>query len=134
MAKRRAGSQNVTLTPDHEKSRVTLTSLHAGGVPHMVGKLLTRATTMLMTSPQSELCTKRYEFSKLRKSLFQEFWDSQLGSLETKWHLGVGPMAIHKEYYKGEGSGFLQVQAMVNLMNLCLFVIHPCTKSVPTMH
>jgi hypothetical protein len=27
----------------------------------------------------------------------------QLGSPMTKWHLGVGFMANHKEYYKGEG-------------------------------
>jgi len=31
-------------------------------------------------------------------------WDSR-----TKWHLGVGPMAMHKIYYKREGGGFLQV-------------------------
>jgi hypothetical protein len=29
-----------------------------------------------------------------------------LGSLGTKWHLGVGPMARHIVYYKGEGGGF----------------------------
>ncbi len=32
-----------------------------------------------------------------------------LGSLKTKWHLGVGPMVRHKRYYKGEGGGFPQV-------------------------
>jgi hypothetical protein len=31
------------------------------------------------------------------------------GSLRTKWHLSVGPMARHKVYYKGEGGGFPQV-------------------------
>jgi hypothetical protein len=31
------------------------------------------------------------------------------GSLGTKWHLGVGPVAKHREYYKGEGGGFPQV-------------------------
>jgi hypothetical protein len=29
-----------------------------------------------------------------------------LGSPETKWHLGAGPMAKHRKYYKGEGGGF----------------------------
>jgi hypothetical protein len=35
-------------------------------------------------------------------------WISRLplGSPGTKWHLGVGPMAKHKVYYKGEGGGF----------------------------
>jgi len=33
-----------------------------------------------------------------------------LGSPGTKGHLGVGPMARHIIYYKGEGGGFPQVQ------------------------
>jgi hypothetical protein len=56
-------------------------------------------------------------------------WD--LGS---KWHLGVGPMARHREYCKGEGGGFPQVWAVVSLVSLCLLVLHLCTKSVLIMH
>jgi len=33
----------------------------------------------------------------------------QLGSPRTKWHLGASPVAMHKEYYKGEGGDFPQV-------------------------
>jgi hypothetical protein len=33
------------------------------------------------------------------------------GSLKPRWHLGVGLMARHKVYYKGEGGAFPQVQA-----------------------
>jgi len=33
----------------------------------------------------------------------------RLGSPMTKWHLGAGPMARHRVYYKGEGGGFPQV-------------------------
>jgi hypothetical protein len=51
-----------------------------------------------------------------------------LGNPRKKWHLDVGPMARHKIYYKGEGGGFLQVQAMVSLVSLWLPVAHPCTK------
>ncbi len=51
-----------------------------------------------------------------------------LGSLGTKWHLSVGPMAKHKVYYKGEGDGFPQVWAVVNLVSSCLPMIRPCTK------
>jgi hypothetical protein len=40
----------------------------------------------------------------------------------------------HRKYYKGEGGGFPQVQAVVNLVNLCLLVAYPCIKSVPAMH
>jgi hypothetical protein len=46
------------------------------------------------------------------------------GSPETKCHLDVGLMERHKVYYKGEGDGFPQVQAVVS----------PSTKSAPTMH
>jgi hypothetical protein len=53
-----------------------------------------------------------------------------LGSLRTKWHLGVGPMARHIVYYiiRGEGDGFPQVRAMMSLVNPCLLVARPCTK------
>ncbi len=47
MAKRRVGSQTANLTPDHKKSEIDPIYLAAGGVPHTVGKLLTRATTLL---------------------------------------------------------------------------------------
>jgi hypothetical protein len=57
-----------------------------------------------------------------------------LGSPGTKWHLGAGPLVKHKIYYKGEGGGFPQVRALVNLMSLCLFVARWCTKSVLVMH
>jgi len=51
-----------------------------------------------------------------------------LGSPETKWHLGAGPVARHKVYYKGKSDGFFQVQVVMNLVNLCLLVLRPCTK------
>jgi len=40
-----------------------------------------------------------------------------LGNLGTKCHLDVGLMEGHKVYYKGEGGGFSQVQAVVSLVN-----------------
>jgi hypothetical protein len=79
-----------------------------------------------------------------QESQFWEFWDSQLGNFGTTWHLNATPMINNKEYYKGEGGGFPQVRAVVNLvsscmfvvslMNLCMHVARPCTKSAPTMH
>jgi hypothetical protein len=39
MAKRKVESQIVNLIPDHKKSGITLISLRAGGVSHIVGKL-----------------------------------------------------------------------------------------------
>jgi hypothetical protein len=72
--------------------------------------------------------------SKVAKVLIKGISKLQLGSSGTKWHLGVGSVARHKEYYKEEGGGFPQVWAVVNLVNSCLLVIRSCTKIVPTMH
>jgi hypothetical protein len=47
------------------------------------------------------------------------------GSFETKCHLDVGLVERHKVYYKGEGDGFPQVQAMVNLVSPNLPVDRP---------
>jgi len=50
------------------------------------------------------------------------------GSPKTKWHLGVGHVARHKVYYKGEGGGFPQIQIVVSFVNSCLPMARPCTK------
>jgi hypothetical protein len=55
MAKRKAESQTASLTPDYEMSGNDLTSVRAGGVRHIVGKLLTRATTLLKTLSRSKV-------------------------------------------------------------------------------
>jgi hypothetical protein len=47
MAKRKVGSQTGSLTPDHEKLGIDPTSMCASGMRHTVGKLSTRATTLL---------------------------------------------------------------------------------------
>jgi hypothetical protein len=39
-----------------------------------------------------------------------------------------------REYYKGEGGGFPQVQAVVSLVSLSLHVARSSTKSAQTMH
>jgi len=46
-----------------------------------------------------------------------------LGNPGTKSHLNVGLMEKHKVYYKGEGGGFPQVRAVVNLVNPSLFMV-----------
>ncbi len=57
-----------------------------------------------------------------------------LGSPGTKCHLDVSLVERHIVYYKGEGGGFPQVRAMVNLVSLSLFMARPNTKSAQTMH
>jgi len=55
------------------------------------------------------------------------------GSLGAKCHLDVGLMERHKVYYKGEGGGFPQVQAVVSFVSLSLPVTRPNTKNAPAM-
>jgi len=48
----------------------------------------------------------------------------------TKCHLDVGLVERHRVYYKGEGGGFLQVRAVVNLVTPSLPMACPSTKSL----
>jgi hypothetical protein len=96
---------------------------------HTIEKLLTRATTLLQTSSQSKVFTQSYEAPKLRETQLCEFWDSR-----DKMPFRCGPCGEAQVYYKGEGGGFPQVRAMVNLVSLNLLVACPNTKNVPTMH
>ncbi len=45
--KKRSGVKIGNLTLEHKKSRIDLTSMRAGGMQHAIGKLSTRATTLL---------------------------------------------------------------------------------------
>jgi hypothetical protein len=54
-----------------------------------------------------------------------------LGSLGTKSHSDVGVVERHKEYYMGEGGGFLRVWATMNLVSLELPMVCFSTKGVP---
>ncbi len=56
-------------------------------------------------------------------------WESQ-----DKMTFGSSPVARHKEYYKGEGGDFSQVQVVMSFVSTCLFVVCSCTKGAPTMH
>jgi len=98
MAKRRAGSQIANLTPDHKKSVIDPIYLVLGGVPHIVGKISTRATTLLQTAPQSEVCSQSYGAPKSRESQLAGFRDSHSGVPGEKSHLDVGFVASHRVY------------------------------------
>jgi hypothetical protein len=51
-----------------------------------------------------------------------------------KCHLDAGLVTSHRIYYKAEGGGLPQVRAMVNLVNLSLFMVRPSSKNVQIMH
>jgi hypothetical protein len=56
------------------------------------------------------------------------------GSPMTKWHLGASLVDRHKVYYKGEGGGFAQIQAVVSLLSPSSPRVSPSTKNAPTMY
>jgi hypothetical protein len=106
MAKRRAGSRITNLTPDQKKSGIDPIYLAADDVPHTVGKLSTRATTLLQTVLRFEVCSQSYRAPKSRESRLVRFQDSHAGVPGEKSHLDVGPVERSRVYYKGEGGGF----------------------------
>jgi hypothetical protein len=108
--------------------------LHSGGVPHIVGKLSMRVTTLPYISSQSEVFTQNYGPPKLQESQFWEFQNFNLGVLGQNDIWVLAPWLGIENNTKGEGDGFSQIRAMVSLVNSCLLVVRPCTKSAPTTH
>jgi hypothetical protein len=71
-----------------------------------LGKLLTRATTLLQTASQSEVCTRSYAPPKLRESQLWEFRDSHLEVSRQK-AIWMWPLVERRKiYYKGKGGYF----------------------------
>jgi hypothetical protein len=105
-----------------------------GRATYIIGNLLMKVIIFFKTSPQSKVYTKSYKCPKWQKFQFQEFWNSQLGSTE-KNDVWVQPLwLVTKNTTRGKAVASLQVRVMVSLMNPCMFMVHPCTISVPTMH
>jgi hypothetical protein len=79
----------------------------------------------------AKLCT-----SKVAGVLVVGISGFPLGSPRTKSHLDVAPMESSKVYYKGEGGGFPQVQAMVSLVcpNCPWLVLTPKVLKLCTNH
>jgi hypothetical protein len=119
MGKRRAGSQTGSLTPDHKKSGIDLFPTSELRVRYVVGKISTRATSLIQTSSRSDLAVRSYELPKSWDSTRDSFGTIsglQLGSPGKKSHLDVVLMRCRREYYMGEGGGFPRVEAVVCLV------------------
>jgi hypothetical protein len=102
-------------------------------MPHTVGKLLTRDTTLLHTSYQLEVFRESYGPSKLRESQVWEFQDSHLGVL------GQNAIWIWPSWrgikYTIKGKWWLPPS--LSRGESCeseLPMARPSTKSAPTMH
>ncbi len=74
--KKKVKNQTVSLTPDHQKLGIDPTSRRASGVRHVIGKLSTRATSLLQTSSQSEVWAKNYDSTQWWESKPGQFRDS----------------------------------------------------------
>jgi hypothetical protein len=115
MGKRRAGSQTASLTPDHQKSVIDVLPTSELRVRDVVGKIWTRATSLVQTSLRSDLEVGSYERPKSRDN-FGTISGLQLGSPGKKSHLDVVFEMWHREYYMGEGGGFPRIRAVVSLV------------------
>jgi hypothetical protein len=110
MGKRRAGSQTGSLTPDHKKSGIDIFPTSELKVRYVVGKISTRATSLIQTSLRSDFAIESYELPKSRDSTQDSFGTIsglQLGSPGKKSHLDVVPETWRKEYYREYGGGIL---------------------------
>jgi hypothetical protein len=88
-------------------------------VQYVVGKISTRATSLVQTLLQSDFAVGSYELPKSRDSNWDNFGTIsglQLGSPGKKNHLDVVPEMWRREYYMGEGGGFPQVRAVMCLV------------------
>jgi len=109
MGKRRAASQIDNLTPDHQKSGIDLFLTSELKVRYFVGKMTTRATSLVETLLRSDFAVGSYELPKSRDSTRDNFGTIsglQLGSPRKKSHLDVVPEMWRREYFMGEGGGF----------------------------
>jgi hypothetical protein len=122
--------------PTTKKSGIDPIYLAAGGVLHTVGKLSTRATTLLQTTSRSEVFLQSYGAPKSQESHLARFRDLHSGVSGEKNHLDVAFVASHRVYYKGEGGGFPQVRAVVSLVCPCYLwlVLAPRVLQLCTNH
>jgi hypothetical protein len=134
MAKRRDGSQTVSLIPDKKKLGIDPIYLAFEDMRHIIGELLMRATTLLQTTSRSEVRSQSYGVPKSWESQPAQFQDSHLGVLGEKNHLDVGSMTNHRVYYKGEGCGVPPSPGCGEFNVSVLPMVCPSTKGAPTMH
>ncbi len=72
-------------------------------VRYVVGKISSRATSLIQTSSRSDFSVESYELSKSRDSTRDSFGTVsglQPGSPGKKWHSGGGATESHKVYYR----------------------------------
>jgi len=106
------------------------------GLRHGVGKLSTRATTLLQIASRSEIFSQSYGGFKVSGVPFGAIPGLPRWSPGKNSHLDVGSVESHRVYYKGEGGGFPQVRAVVSLVCPCCpwLVLAPRVFQLCTNH
>ncbi|CAM6008978.1 unnamed protein product [Sphagnum balticum] len=133
MAKRRAGSQIASLTPDQKKSGIDPIYLASDNVPYTVEKLLTRATTLLQTALRSEVYSQSYGAPKLRESPLARFRDSHAGVSGQKAIWMWPPWRGNEYTIRGKVVASPSPGRDESCVSM-LPVAHPSTKGASTMH
>jgi len=136
MAKRRAGNQTASLTPDHKRSGIDLFPMSDSGVRHGIGKALDENYNFALDRIAIGGLLAKLWGSKVPRVPFSTILRLPLGSPGKNSHLDVGFVESHKVYYKGEGGGFPQVRAVVSLVCPCCpwLVLAPRVLQLCTNH
>jgi hypothetical protein len=116
MAKRKAGSQIGSLIPDHQKSGIDPISLHAAMCNIPLERF--RQRLQLCFRPRRNRRSAQ-EVMRLQSHGTPNCWNFETPTWESwdKKPFGCGPRGEARNiYYKEEGGGFPQVQAVVSLV------------------
>jgi hypothetical protein len=119
----------ANLIPDQKKSGIDPIYLAADDVPHIVGNLSTRVTTLLQTALRSEVCSQSYGAPNSRESRLAGFRDSRDRKAIWMWAPWRGPeYTIRGKVVASPSPG--RGESCVSVLP----VARPSTKSAPTMH
>jgi hypothetical protein len=103
-------------------------------VLHGVGKISTRATTLVQTSSRSNSEVGSYGGSNFRESRRDDFGTISglhFGSPENLCHLGEAPTGHHRVYYREYGGGILSSPGRGESYGLKCPWLVPTLKGVP---
>jgi len=133
MAKRRVGSRTASLTPDHKKSEID--PIYRGRATYR-WKALDESYNFALDHIAIRGLLAKLWGSKVVGVPFGAISGLPLGSPGKNSHLDVASMESYRVYYKGEGGGFPQVRAVVNLVCPCCpwLVLAPRVLQLCTNH
>jgi hypothetical protein len=135
MAKRRAGSRTVSLTPDH-KSRESTRFTWLQMARHILLESSRRELQLCFRPRRDPRSVGKVMGLQSPGSPNWRDFGSPVGVPGEKSHLDVGPVERCRVYYKGGSGGFPQVWAVVSLVCPCCpwLVLAPKVLQLCTNH